>query len=239
MTLEMTQRRTADSPMAAKRSSWAWFYWWPIRRVEQTLFAEALSQALAAGLDVGSAVCVVARAISRPRFRAALLEMASNVRSGSTMAESLRRTGVGVGGELLAAFAVGEERGDLPGSLAWFARRRGGDPGRRLAIAVRRRPEATRFAASLARLLRDQRLTVGLVEDAARLAAGDHSAFADAVRRVAEEMRNGETFAVALSHERRFFDLFFCTLLAAPTGRDQLRAVLARLGELPHADAIP
>jgi type II secretory pathway component PulF len=236
MTREKRSHNTAGSPLRAPRSSWAWLYWWPIRRADQALFAEALSQALAAGLDVASAVWVAARATPGQRFRAALQEMITHIRSGVTLAESLRRTGVGVTGELLAALAVGEERGDLPGSLSGFARRCGGDPGRRLAIAVGRRPEATHFAAALARLLRDQRLTVGLVEDAARLAAGERSAFADAVGRVAEEMRSGETLSLALSRQRRFFDPFFCALVGAPDGRDQLRTVLIRLGEDPDTE---
>jgi type II secretory pathway component PulF len=199
------------------------------------LFAEALSQALAAGVDVSGAVAVAARATPSRRFRAALREMAANCRVGYTLADSLSRTGAAVGGELLAALDVGEERGDLPGSLAVFACQCGPRPGARLAAAVGQRPEATRFAAALARLLGDRRLTVGLVEEAARLAAGDGSAFAAAAERVVAAMRDGATFPQALARESGSFDPLFCALVGAPDGRDGLRAVLARLGEASGA----
>jgi type II secretory pathway component PulF len=243
MTPGTTSRHATQATPQTPRSAWAMLYWWPIRRADQSLFAEALSQALAAGLDVGAAMRVTASIIPGPRFRAAVREMASHVRCGLTLAESLRVTGANVAGELLAALAVGEERGDLPGALTGFARQCGRDPGRRLAVAVRRRPEAVRFAASLSRLLRDQKLTVDLVEDAGRLAAGDKSTFTDAVRGVAEEMRSGAGFSEALSRESRFFDRFFCTLVGTADGRDPLRTVLARLGEVadtePRGAALP
>jgi type II secretory pathway component PulF len=162
--------------------------------------------------------------------------MAASCRRGYTLAESLSRTGVTVGGELLAALAVGEERGDLPGSLAAFARRCEPRAGQRLAAAVGRRPEVTRFAAALARLLRDRPLTVRLIEDAARLAAGDGSAFASAVGRVAEGMRGGSPFPEALATEAGTFDPLFRALVAVPERRDHLRAVLARVGEVSDAE---
>lgn len=220
----------------ASRSRWAWVYWWPVRLADQTVFAEALSQAIGAGLEVSAAVAVAAGVPASRRFRAALGEMARHCRVGYTLAQSLSRTGVAVGGELLAALAVGEERGDLAGSLAAFARRVKGAPGIRLAAAVGRKPEAVRFAAALSRLLRDRRLTVHLIEDAGRLAAGDGSAFARAVGRVTEAMRNGVGFSEALAGEPGAFDPFFCALVGAPEGRDRLRAVLARLGALPDSE---
>src|SRR5437868_1968735 len=76
-----------------------------------------------------------------------------------------------------------------------FARRSDPRPGARLAAALGRPAEATRFAAALARLLAEHKLTVRLVEDAARLAAGAGSGFARIGGRVAEAMRNGATFA--------------------------------------------
>ena len=220
------------------RFSWAWLSWWPVRRADQMLFAEALSQVLAAGLEVSQAIVAAAGAVRSPRFRRALREMVVNCRSGYTLAQSLARTGVAVRGELLAALAVGEERGDLPGSLAAFACQCHPRPGPQLALAVGRPPEVTRFAAALARLLRDRRLTVLLIEDAARLAAGDRSAFARLVGRVAENMRGGMPFPEALATEPKAFDPLFCTLVAAPDDRDRLRAVLARLGEAPDAEPI-
>lgn len=213
-----------------------WLSWWPVRRADQVLFAEALSQALAAGVDPSGAVAAAAGAVRTQRFRAALNEMAANCRRGYTLAESLSRTGAAVRGELLAALTVGEERGDLAGSLAEFARQCDPRASQRLAAAVGRRPEVTRFAAALARLLRDRPLTVRLIEDAARLAAGDGSAFATAVGRVAEAMRGGTPFPDALADEPGTFDPLFRTLVDAPDGRDGLRAVLARVGEAPDAE---
>jgi type II secretory pathway component PulF len=69
------------------------------------------------------------------------------------------------------------------------------------------------------------------------LAAGDGSEFAGVVGRVAEAMRNGATLAEALTGEAGTFDPFFCALVASPDGRDQLRAVLARLGEVPNDES--
>lgn len=217
------------------RSYWAWLYWWPVRRADQALFAEALNQALTAELEISAAVRLAGAAMPGRRFRAAVLEMAANCRIGYSLTQSLARTGVAVGRELLAALTVGEERGDLPGALAAFARRREG-VSRRLAAAVGRGPEVTRFAAALARLLREHRLTVRLVEDAGRLAAGDGSAFAKVVERVAEEMRNGDSFSKALARQPRTFDPLFCALVGGPNQRDRLRLVLARLGEVPDAE---
>jgi type II secretory pathway component PulF len=220
----------------SSRSFWAWLYWWPVRRSDQMLFAETLSQALAAGVHTSGAVWAAAAVVRSRRFRTALREAAADCRRGYTLAAGLSRTGVAVGGELLATLAVGEERGDLPESLAAFARRCDPRAGSRLAAAVGRRAEVTRFAAALARLLRDRPLTVGLIEDAARLAAGDGSAFAAAVGRVAEEMRGGVPFPEALAGEAGLFDPLFCALVAAPDGRDRLLVVLARLGDAPDAE---
>jgi len=208
-----------------------WLSRWPICLTDQVIFAEALSQALAAGLDPIGAINAAAGVVRSPRFRAALGEMAANCERGYTLAESLSRTKVFVDGELLAALAVGEERGDLPGWLAAFARRHEPRPGRRLAASVGRRPEVTRFAAALARLLKDRPLTVPLIEDAARLAAGEGSPFALAVGRLAEAMCEGVAFSEALATEESMFDPFFCALVAVPEQRGQLRAVLARVGE--------
>lgn len=215
----------------SSRTPWAWLNGWPVRRVHQALFAEAFQQTLCSGMDISTAICVAAQATPGARFRAALREMATHCRAGHTLADALRRTGIRVSGELLAALAIGEQRGDLAGALAGFARQSLGDPRRRLANAVHRRPEAIRFAAALARWLRDQRLTVELVEDAGRLAAADNSAFAEAIRRVADSMRSGNSFSMALHDEPLCFDRLFCTQVGVPAGRDQLRTVLARLGE--------
>jgi type II secretory pathway component PulF len=48
-------------------------------------------------------------------------------------------------------------------------------------------------------------------------------------------MRGGTPFPAALAAEAETFDPLFCTLVAAPDGRDHLRAVLTRAGEAPDA----
>jgi type II secretory pathway component PulF len=213
------------------RSPWALLYWLPVRRTDQMLFAEAFSHVLAAGLEVSGGILAAAGAVRSHRFRAALREMATHCRSGYTLAASLNRTGAAVGGELLAALEVGEERGGLADELAAFALRFDPRPGPRLAAALGRSQEVTRFAAVLARLLAEHKLTVRLVEDAARLAAGSASGFARVVGRVTEAMRGGIPFAEALGAEAGTFDPLFCALVGCPDNRDRLRAVLARLGE--------
>ena len=62
------------------RSLWAWLYWLPVRRTDQTLFAEALSQTLGAGLEISAAIGIAASVHPNRRFRAALREMVTNCR---------------------------------------------------------------------------------------------------------------------------------------------------------------
>jgi type II secretory pathway component PulF len=195
------------------------------------LFAEACSQGLAAGLEVGKAVAVAADAVRSYRFRAALREMAGNCRIGYCLEASLTRTGAAVGGELLAALRVGQDQGCLAERLAAFARCCDPCAANRLAAAVGRREEVRRFAATLAALLVDRRLTIELIRDAAEAAAGSKSRFATVVQRVCDEMDNGAAFHEALRREPRTFDPFFCALVGAPNGRDDLRGVLSRLAE--------
>jgi type II secretory pathway component PulF len=205
--------------------------WWPVRHADHVLFAEALRQALSAGMDPSRAITIAAEAVHNPRFRAALIQMAKNCLQGYTLAESLSMTGVIVEGELLAVLEVGEKRGKLSDSLGEFARQCDPQAGQKLAIAVGRPPEVTRFAAALARLLKDYPLTVGLIEDASRLAAGHGSAFVASVERVTESMRCGTPFPTALATEPGTFDPLFRALVAAPDGRESLRAVLDQLGK--------
>jgi type II secretory pathway component PulF len=195
------------------------------------LFAEALSQALAAGVEVSSAIEVAAEANPSRRFRAVLKEMAVNCRIGYSIAGSLSRTAAGVGGDLIAAIEVGEEQGDLPEALAAFARRNGSRKGARLAAAIGRQPEVTQFAVNLARLLAGRRMTIDLVETAGRLAAGKNSGFAETIRRVTKDMRDGSSLEGALSRWPATFDPLFCTLVGSQKSREHRRAVLARLGE--------
>src|SRR5580765_7885578 len=105
------------------RSLWYCLYWIPVGRYQQMLFAEALSQALAAGLEISTALLVAGDATPSRRFRSAIQQMATICRTGYSLEISLSKTRIAVGGELLAAFRVGEERGSLAEHLASYARR--------------------------------------------------------------------------------------------------------------------
>ena len=52
-------------------------------------------------------------------------------------------------------------------------------------------------------------------------------------------MRGGTPFPEAVAAEAGTFDPLFCALVAAPDGRDRLRAVLARVGEAQDAEPSP
>lgn len=214
----------------ATRSSWAWLYRLPVRRTDQMVLAEALAQALGAGLEVSAALAVAGHTHPNPRLRAAVLEAATNCRGGYPLAQALARTGLAVSGELLAALDAGGARGAPAEHLSAFAARCHPRPAARLAVALGRPPEAGRFAAALARLLAEHPLTVGLIGDAGRLAAGDGSKFAAAAERVAEAVRDGTPFPDALAGEPAWFDPLFRALVRAADTRDRTRAVLERLG---------
>ncbi|MDB5388615.1 MAG: hypothetical protein JWM11_4261 [Planctomycetaceae bacterium] len=205
--------------------------WWPIRQSDQVLFAEALSQLLETDVELSHAIRAAAAANPSRRFRSALREMARDCRAGYGLEESLSRTGATVSSELLAALGVGEQRACLPEQLALFAKRYDPKSGTRLAAAALRPPEVARFAGALAGLLADQRLTVDLVEDAGRLAAGGNTWFQGVISRVATAMRNqGKSLAKALATERGTFDPLFCLLVESSDSRDKLCAILTRLG---------
>jgi type II secretory pathway component PulF len=215
----------------ASRSTWSYLYWLPIRQFDQMLFAEAFSQGLAAGLAVSNAVAVAAYAVRSRRFRAALREMAGNCRIGYSLETSLTRTRVAVGGGLLAALRVGQDQGCLIEQLSAFARRCDPHSAHRLGVAVGRRDDVRHFAAALAGLLVDRRLTIELIQDAAEAAAGKKSRLAAAAERVCEEMSGGAGFDEALRREPRTFDPLFGALLSAADRHDRLRMVLLKLAE--------
>jgi len=144
------------------------------------------------------------------------------------------KSGARVSDELLASLDVGEESGCLPERLSTFASWHDPEIAAFLARAVGRPPETTRFAAALAKLLIDHRLTLRLVRDAGSLVASDRSAFSKAIREVVSDMKEGATFVEALHRHPKSFDAFFCTLLRETNERGKLRSVLAMLGNSGH-----
>src|SRR4051794_8427012 len=97
--------------------------------------------------------------------------MATNVRSGYPLAAALTKTEASVRPGLLAALRVGEEHDGLVAELSAFARRTRRFTASKFLRAIGRSPEAREFAAALARLLRDHRLTVREVRAAGQVAA--------------------------------------------------------------------
>ena len=234
---EVRQRAVAahalESPLYLGPPSpvWRWFRWLPVRRADQLVFATVVPQALEAGVEISTALALAARVTPGPRFRAALVTMRQDVRAGHPLAASLARTGAKVDARLLAALEVGEEHGCVAGELTAFARQLHPRPTAWLNRRLGRPEESVRFAAALARLLTDRRLTPALIEDAGRVAAGGRRAFLAVIAQVAAAVSDGETFPSALRPHRRWFDPLFCYLLDAADTRDGLRATLARLGD--------
>ena len=210
------------------RSIWTLMNWLPIREVHQVLFAEAFSQAIDSGMEMSSAILAASQTSRSRRFRHALHVMGVNCRQGYTLSISLSKSGVRTARQFRAALEVGETRGHLAEELSAFARYRDQQAPSRLAASLGRSTNVTQFAAALARLLVNERLTVTVIADASRLAAGKDSGFDRVIGCVIEDMRNGESLAEALRRHPRVFDIFLCKLIAAPQGRDVLRKTLAR-----------
>jgi type II secretory pathway component PulF len=214
-----------------KRAWWAFLRWNPVQVNDEMLFAEAMSQALSAGLGVPDAMLAAAEVNPSARLRAAMRKAASNCCSGRTVEESVANARICVTHDLLAALRVGEERGCLSSALSQFARARDQRAATRLAQAVKRSAEASRFADILADLLATHRLTPRLLLDAGDLAGDGNSASRQAVARAAASVENGLSLGEALREQAGVFDPFFCRVVDAPADRSHLRAVLKRLAD--------
>jgi type II secretory pathway component PulF len=222
------------------RSFWSILYWIPVRRTDEMLFAEAWSQALDAGMEISHSIFVAAQANPSRRLRAALFEMTCHCRTGYSLEASLAKTRIAVGRDLLGAIRVGEEHGCLSKQLAAFGRRRHANPAECLAAAIGRPTEVSLFAAALADLLSDRKLTLWLVQDAALLAAGTGTKLARVVEEVTEQMKGGVEFSRALRAYPKMFDQFFCRLIEATAERQSLRRVLLRMsGAVGQLNEIP
>ncbi len=199
------------------------------------LFAETLAQAISAHLEVSSALALASQVNPSLRLRRAIMEIRGHFRAGYALASSARKTGVRLLPGLLSAFESGETHGCLAEELAAFARSLHPDPRRALCQAMRRSAEAERFAAALARLLRDRRLTLDVVESAGRVAAAGNQHFRKVVEQVLDDLESGYGLAEALQRCPRYFDPFYCKLLEAAASREHLRLCLERLGREDRA----
>jgi type IV pilus assembly protein PilC len=132
--------------------------------------------------------------------------------------------------QLLAALRVGEAHGKLAEELFALTRAVSSRAAHWLRQAVGRREEATRFAGALARLLRDEGVTVRVVAAAGSIAGGGNPRFEVAVRGIVAEMESGADLAAALKYQPRYFDRLYCGLLEAADSRARLRACLEHLG---------
>jgi type II secretory pathway component PulF len=209
--------------------------WWPIRRSDQAIFAEAFGEAIHAGIEITAAITLAARVQPNWRFRNALTWMRRLTCEGQPLEVSLVNSGARVDPRLLAALQVGEAHGCLAEELFAFARDICSGATERLRQAVGRRPEATRFAAALARLLRERGLTLDVVESAGRIASAGSTAFAAIVRAIIVDMENATPFVNALRRHPIYFDLLYCDLLEAAKSRPQVRDCLERLGQSGQA----
>src|SRR5262249_34684967 len=151
-------------------------------------------------------------------------EMADNFRVGYPLEASLSKTGIRVREGLLAARQVGEDEGCLPSELCAFARQFDPNAEVRLRQAVGRSHAAIRFAAALARLLRDRSLTLDVVEHAGRLAAEGSKSFLTIVNVIIVDMENGAPFHEALQKHSGHFDKLYCRFVQAANGREQMRS---------------
>jgi type II secretory pathway component PulF len=216
------------------QSLWSYLYRLPVSQFSEVVFAEALSQALYAGIPIAEAIRITADTHPSRRISAGLREMAWRVRTGTDPVDGLERTGLSVSGDLLAVFEVAGDRGRLPDFLKQFAAQRDPAPWLRLADSQRRPAEVTRFAACLAELLRDNKLSPSIVFDAGLLAAGRDSKFANRISGSVDDMRQGTSLADSLKRGTQLVDRFLIQLLAAQSTRHGIHSVLARaVGQQP------
>jgi hypothetical protein len=206
-----------------------WWSFWPICRLDQSVFAETFRAGMTEGLAVADAV-EVALAVNRcVTFRLALIRFCSEVRAGYPLGASMRRSGAWVDPGLLAALEIGQEYDCLNDELLAFVRRDRWFTPALYCKAIGRRPETVNFAAALSRLLREHSLTGRLVLAAGRLSGSRGDRFLRVVEEVVEDMEDGLTFTDALSRHPRYFDVVFCRFLESKQSRDEIRECLARL----------
>lgn len=194
------------------------------------IFAEALAQALAGGVELSEAVSIVAKVVPGFRFRQALVEMKKSIRAGYSLESSLTKTGIRVDESLRAALEVGEESGCLIDELIAFARGIDANSERILCQALGRKPEAACFAATLARLLRERPMTLDVIKAAGRIAGAKSKPFQKVVKDILYDMENGCSFSESLQRQRDYFDPFYCSLVEAANTREQVRRALECLG---------
>ena len=230
---------TRDEPAAAPAlpsgpvlpSLWNVLPRWPIPRFAQAVFAEAFREGLHERLAADHAVRLAAEVNPSRRFRPILGRMAANIRAGYPLDVALERTGAIVRPGLLAALRVGQEHGNVVEELKAFAARIGRLSPESYARAIGRSREAKVFAAALARLLREERLTVKVVASAGEVAADGEARFLRVIRDVARDMENnGSSLVGALRDHSQDFDPLYCGLLEAANSRAEMRECLERLG---------
>lgn len=206
---------------------------WPILRSSQSVFAEALGRALAAGLEFDHALMLAARVNPSRRFRRALHRMRLFVRQGYVPEEALKRTGARVDPALIAVFRLGSGDGTLAlaDELRAVARSLHPRASRSFARRIGRSRRAVQFASALARRLRQEGLTVRAVTEAGAVASAGSRRFARMIERIAADMRDGGTLMDGLRRYRRQFDPLFIASLEEADSKDQMRRVLEQLGE--------
>lgn len=211
----------------------------PIGLRDQAVLAEALSQALAGGMETDDAFTVAAITLRSWRMRRQLRETRSYLRTGQPLLHCIIMAGMPLHPDLRAAFDVGEERGHLETELAAAARRLDPLIDRRFAAAVGRSPAVNPFATTLARLLAENPLTIRLVRDAARLVGRQNKRFWRAIDQAAEDMDCGGSFADALARQPGVFDALFVRCVGRADSREGLRRILSRLGGEPGGAMAP
>lgn len=104
---------------------WSITYWnarlTTIKEYDKILFARNLGAMLGAGLSLARALSVLERQTKNPRLARVISQVASDVRRGDTLHESMARTGRVFPKLVIAMVRAGEEGGDLPASLAVVA----------------------------------------------------------------------------------------------------------------------
>jgi type II secretory pathway component PulF len=207
--------------------------WMPASQNAQALFAEMFSQALASQMNFPEALRAASQVMQGSRLEELLRRVAGMVESGEDVVDRFRWAGIPLHPDVQAAIEVGESRGGLAIELAAAARRLDVCVSDHLNAAIGRPRSAREFAASLARLLAHEPMTVYLVHDAARLVGVRDRHFRHVIRWLAIDIEGGCPLADALIRYPRVFDSMFVECVSHAHSRESLRRVLARLGGEP------
>jgi type II secretory pathway component PulF len=193
------------------------------------MVAECIGQSLAAGLNEVESFRLASRVFRSRRVGICLRDAAFAIENGQCVHAAFKKAKPRVSANLLEAMRVGEERGQLGVELRAIARRLSHRVCQQQERWAGRSKEAIQFAGALSRLVKDHRLTVNAVDDAAKIAAAGGERFLAVMASVIKGMEDGDSLAQNLRQFPRDFDPMFIQFVDVASNRAALRVNLNML----------